>query len=119
MKSPTKTKHREWLATIKEQGVADVKSLDEEPEVLPHALIYWNAYNTVTRARQWREGRPMAIPLTEVHAYARLFKWEEGHIDTFLRVMDALETVYFQWQAKNAKRTKGKGKRPPRPPRKK
>lgn len=100
--------NRGWLESIKETGV-EVKALDRIPEVLPHARMFWTAYNHLTRGRVWSDGRPRTIPMSEVQAYTTMFKWDTEDIETLLAVMDSCEAVYFEWVDREQKKQKRKG----------
>lgn len=94
-----------------------MKALEDTPQVLPYALLYWDAYCALTRTRVWMEGRPLAIPLTEVEAYTRIYNWDPEQTETLLFVIDRLEAVYFDWHAKESqkKSRRGGAGRKPRP----
>ena len=47
-----------------------VPALDAEPELLPHALLYWQAF-TFLGERRLQTERPSYIPVSEMWAYAQ------------------------------------------------
>ena len=47
-----------------------VPALDDEPELLPHALLYWQAFTFLGERRPQTE-RPSHIPMSEMWAYAQ------------------------------------------------
>lgn len=97
-----------------------IKDSALEPELLPHAAFFWRAYSALTRCRVWMEGRPLAIPLTEIEAYTRLHQYDADLTEDLLYYVDRLEGVYFEWFNKQSKKkmNTGKGVGAPKPRRK-
>ena len=45
------------------------QALLDKPSLLPHLQVYWDAYQRLSRARQWNDGEPQAVTVHDCFAY--------------------------------------------------
>ena len=82
-----------------------VKMLDDQPVVFPHLVDLWNAFLTLDRTRRWNMGYPHYIELTEIEAYARLYRINDVEdILTMIEFVHKLDAHYISWESEQAKK---------------
>lgn len=93
-----------WLAQLKEDGKT-VKALEDVPEVLPHALWLWAAFNSLSRKRLITPEGPQPIPVSEILAYAVYYDIPSGDPRTDLMdIVSLLDETFLLHVAKERKK---------------
>lgn len=99
-----------WLAQLKQEG-KPVKALEDVPEVFPHALWLWSAFNTLSRKRLVTPEGPQPIAVSEILAYVTYFDIPFGLRNELMGIVNLLDSVFISHMAKLRKQDKNKSPR--------
>jgi hypothetical protein len=100
-----------WLAQLKEGGTS-VKTLEEVPEILPHALWLWTAFSHLSQKRAITEDGPFPIPTTEILAYANYHAIPHGSArDDLYEIVGLLDQTYLTFVEKKRRAQREKDER--------
>jgi hypothetical protein len=86
-------KNKAWLAELaKDDPSLKIKTLEEEPELLPHLNWVWEGFQELNYRRGISMSGPVPITMCDIEAYARyraIFNpYERDRFLTYLRVLD-------------------------------
>lgn len=86
----------EWLSKIAAQTGARPTAVVSRPQLHPHELPYWDAFNTLHLSRANTGFGPGAIPLSEIVTYAELMEMPTGEVrQEFVAIMRAMDGAYL------------------------
>jgi hypothetical protein len=111
-----------WLAQLKEDGKA-VKTLEDVPTILPHAVWVWAAFSSLSRKRAIGPEGAQPIAMSEILAYAVYHDISgEGQRTDLFEIISSLDAAFLTHLDKQRKKRASKDRRPApgkphRPPR--
>lgn len=83
------------------EGGTSVKTLEEIPEVLPHAVWLWEAFSSLSQKRGITADGPFPIPTTEILAYANYYSIPHGAMrDDLYKIIGHLDQTYLAFVEK-------------------
>lgn len=100
MRHAKHVKNREW---IKSTGLKTA-TLDDEPEPLPHAQLFWRAFTALSDRRTYDQGAPQPLQLTEILAYLKMNGLDDDReiVTDTLHYVVALDRHYIEHARKVA-----------------
>jgi hypothetical protein len=79
------------------------KALQDRPQLQPELLVYWQAYQRLSRARLWLDGIPQAITVAECAVYCNALRWTTPEFfSDFLDLMQDMDDTFVAHMAKKA-----------------
>lgn len=72
-----------------------VPALENQPLVSSHMDWAWKGYVVLDKSRQWGQGFPQPIQVTEIMAYATGRNMSPGAIDDLIDMVQHLDGVYL------------------------
>ena len=86
-------KNKAWLQKLAEEDPSlKIKTLEEEPELLPHLHWVWEAFSELNYRRGLSMSGPVPITMADIEAYARyrgIFSiYERDRLLIYLRCLD-------------------------------
>ena len=61
-----------WLQKLKEERGIRVRTLEDKPELFPDNEWIWEAFHTCSTTRDWVDGIPQRVKITEIESYGRI-----------------------------------------------
>lgn len=104
-------KNKAWLESLaKEDPSLKIKTLEEEPELLPHLHWVWEGFSELNYRRGVSMSGPVPITMTDIEAYAR-FRGinsipERDRFLNYLRILDQ------EWMTNHYSEAKKRGDQP-------
>jgi hypothetical protein len=81
------------------------KTLLDRPRLEPHLGLYRKIYERLSRSRQWSEGGPQAIALSEIFSYCDgLGLHGEEFREKLVDLIQEMDAVFMDHYAKEAQR---------------
>lgn len=81
----------------------DVPALRRKPTLLDAAHFYWRAFEDLNPRREWSNGVPRLIQLSEIVAYLDLIGWTDTEARlTFLEIISQLDMKWLEIRPKPA-----------------
>lgn len=104
-------KNKAWLEELaKEDPSLRIKTLEVEPELLPHLHWVWEAFGELNYRRGVSMSGPVPITLSDIEAYVRFrgiySAQERDRLLTYLRVLDQ------EWMTNHYSEAKKRGDQP-------
>lgn len=86
----------EFLKLVEEQTGVTPASLQNRPTLSTHLWYYREVYSDLSMSRNYTsEGMPLAIPLSEIHAYCEMFGVTDlGARERLLKMVRAMDGAY-------------------------
>ncbi len=101
----------EFLKKLAEQGQR-VEALENQPRLKPWLAEYYRAFNALSSSRQVGMGGVGPIPMSEMAAYFEVFEVRDlEERDTYITMIQALDSVYLKHVNKPSDQPKGKSGR--------
>ena len=96
------------LETEKLSGVTP-RALLDRPRLEPHLSLYRKIYERLSRSRQWGEGGPQAIALSEVFSYCDgMGLYGDEFREKLVDLIQEMDAVFMEHCAAEAKKTLAK-----------
>lgn len=103
-----------FLETLQEQG-QEPEALKNKPRLTPWVADYYKAFQLLSFSRPVGMGGVGAIPISEMVAYFGLAGIHDpDERETFVTMMQALDSTYLTHVNKKSEETVQKAQRPPR-----
>ena len=73
-----------------------IQALEDRPMAAANVEWAWRAYVILDRSRQWGQGFPQPIQVSEMMAYATGRNLRPGAIDELIEIVQDLDSEYLQ-----------------------
>lgn len=106
----------EWVEQLKKDGHDTTGILEDEPELFPDLIVYWNAFHFLNSSRN--SGMSIgAIPLPAYESYFHIFGIDslEERLE-YIRFVSVLDSEFLKWQGENREQDKEKNNSKARSP---
>lgn len=101
----------EFLKTLQKQHGVEPDALRSRPRLKPWVADYYKAFQILSSSRPIGMGAVGAIPVSEMAAYLGLFGVRDREErETFIKMMQALDSVYLKHMSKRAEAAPEKAK---------
>lgn len=83
-------------------------TLDDEPEPLPHAQIFWQGFTALSDRRLYDQGSPQPLQMTEILAYLQMHRLDDDAdlVTDMLQYVVALDRHYVEHARKVAEQNR-------------
>lgn len=88
-----------------------VKTLDNEPVILPQSKWLWRAFDVLSGSRLYNDAGPQPIQFSEILAYAQFSGCQEWHRDLLVRIIALMDREFLDYHQRKRNKDNRNNKR--------